>query len=395
MPQKRGGTEIKMTLAEKIFTLRRKNGLSQDDLANELGVSRQAVYKWESGNSTPEIDKIKMLSKLFKVSFDYLLDDSIDDYETADGGAAKSERAQVSYRTVFCVGGKKPTLQSSIDHGFIDKKRDVSMAESYFNRRMIAANKALDEAGATEKVFFKPTETTAWFYDEKRRAIGFYYEGRIQFVCPIENILSFNVYDGGQALINKRTGAVSLGVGFGGGVGVGLGTRNDTDVVERPSRGVLSYYDGGSVKDFELILSPNDIYMADTVAMKQGEEFMKLLFTRNRTAIENNFDLLKQRIEALKVVVATEERTVEDVDVEFYTELNKKYIEDYQNFKKRILDPKAFINPNTAAKKEDPNRIKLDQTVPEKPKSESEMLKIPLIVMGIVVAAILIIMFWF
>ena len=50
--------------------------------------------------------------------------------------------------------------------------------------------------------------------------------------------------------------------------------------------------------------------MADTVAMKQGEEFMKLLFTRNRTAIENNFDLLKQRIEALKVVVATEERTV-------------------------------------------------------------------------------------
>ena len=83
------------------------------------------------------------------------------------------------------------------------------------------------------------------------------------------------------------------------------------------------------------------------------------------------------------------------MDVEFYTELNKKYIEDYQNFKKRILDPKAFINPNTAAKKEDPNRIKLDQTVPEKPKSESEMLKIPLIVMGIVVAAILIIMFWF
>ena len=48
-----------MEINEKIMVLRKRKGYSQEDLAHELDVSRQAVYKWESGESTPELDKIK------------------------------------------------------------------------------------------------------------------------------------------------------------------------------------------------------------------------------------------------------------------------------------------------------------------------------------------------
>lgn len=64
-----------MTLHEKIYELRKKNGLSQEALAESLGVSRQSVSKWETGEATPEVSKLLVLSKLFGVTTDYLLDD--------------------------------------------------------------------------------------------------------------------------------------------------------------------------------------------------------------------------------------------------------------------------------------------------------------------------------
>ncbi len=64
-----------MTLGEKIQTLRKSKGLSQEQLAEELNVSRQAVSKWEAEQSIPEIDKIIALSDFFTVSTDYLLKD--------------------------------------------------------------------------------------------------------------------------------------------------------------------------------------------------------------------------------------------------------------------------------------------------------------------------------
>lgn len=64
-----------MDLSEKILMLRKKNNLSQEQLAEKLGVSRQAVSKWESRQATPDIDKIVSISEIFGVSTDYLLKD--------------------------------------------------------------------------------------------------------------------------------------------------------------------------------------------------------------------------------------------------------------------------------------------------------------------------------
>jgi transcriptional regulator with XRE-family HTH domain len=64
-----------MTFEEKLQKLRKENGMSQESLAEALGVSRQAVSKWESGQSYPEMDKMIALSDLFHVSMDYLVRD--------------------------------------------------------------------------------------------------------------------------------------------------------------------------------------------------------------------------------------------------------------------------------------------------------------------------------
>ena len=78
-----------MILADKIMNLRKQHGMSQEDLAHELGISRQSVSKWESGASIPDLDKIIKISNLFGVSTDYLLKEEIENVtfaENADSG---------------------------------------------------------------------------------------------------------------------------------------------------------------------------------------------------------------------------------------------------------------------------------------------------------------------
>lgn len=62
-----------MNLSESIYVLRKQSGFSQEELAEKLGVTRQAVSKWESQQSTPDMDNIIAISKLFNVTTDYLL----------------------------------------------------------------------------------------------------------------------------------------------------------------------------------------------------------------------------------------------------------------------------------------------------------------------------------
>lgn len=65
-----------MTFQEKIVRLRKIRGLTQDEFASAVGVSRQAVYKWESGQSYPEVAKLLEIKMLFGISIDDLLDDT-------------------------------------------------------------------------------------------------------------------------------------------------------------------------------------------------------------------------------------------------------------------------------------------------------------------------------
>ena len=68
-----------MKFEEKLMALRKKGGMSQEELADQLGVSRQAISRWELGTTLPDAPNLLKLSDLFSVSVDYLLRD---DYES-------------------------------------------------------------------------------------------------------------------------------------------------------------------------------------------------------------------------------------------------------------------------------------------------------------------------
>lgn len=68
-----------MTLGEKLYGLRKKQGLSQEQLAESLNVSRQSISKWEGNVTYPEADKLVALSEYFQVSLDYLMKADITD----------------------------------------------------------------------------------------------------------------------------------------------------------------------------------------------------------------------------------------------------------------------------------------------------------------------------
>lgn len=107
-----------MELYEKLYELRRASGMSQEELAEKLGVSRQAVSKWESGATQPELPKLIELSKIYQVSVDALLSlehakkqqDHSPAAPAAEGAAQdaaeRSPAAKPDFRT-FCAQHKK------------------------------------------------------------------------------------------------------------------------------------------------------------------------------------------------------------------------------------------------------------------------------------------------
>ena len=105
-----------MIFADKIIELRKKSGLSQEELAEKINVSRQAVSKWESMQSTPDINKIIALSEIFGVSTDYLLKDDANDSEVCVSAESDSTLKKVSLNEAnkFLTANNKNALLTAL-----------------------------------------------------------------------------------------------------------------------------------------------------------------------------------------------------------------------------------------------------------------------------------------
>lgn len=107
--------ENSMILAEKITALRKQMGWSQEELANQLSISRQSVSKWELGATIPDLDKILKMSELFGVSTDYLLKDEIEETaytekeEQPEGRSVSAEDADLYMKLTREISGKIAT----------------------------------------------------------------------------------------------------------------------------------------------------------------------------------------------------------------------------------------------------------------------------------------------
>ena len=118
-----------MSLGENIISLRKIRGMSQTDLADELGVSRQSVSKWESDASTPELEKLLAMSELFGVSLDELV-------KGESLSPAVPER-QMEKEQLYCLVlteniFEKETLRKLLceDFGFDDADAEKAIADA-------------------------------------------------------------------------------------------------------------------------------------------------------------------------------------------------------------------------------------------------------------------------
>ena len=93
-----------MTIADRIQALRKARGYSQEELADRLGVSRQAVSKWESEQALPDLERVTLMSEVFEVTTDYLLKGIEPAQNAKRGGAARAEIFVVVATAMIYIG---------------------------------------------------------------------------------------------------------------------------------------------------------------------------------------------------------------------------------------------------------------------------------------------------
>ena len=104
-----------MILADKIIRLRKKNGWSQEELAEKINVSRQAVSKWEGAQSIPDLEKVLQLASLFGVTTDYLLKDEIEDEEVTDAASDYTvKRITIDEANTYLEERKRASIKIAI-----------------------------------------------------------------------------------------------------------------------------------------------------------------------------------------------------------------------------------------------------------------------------------------
>ena len=178
-----------MDLGKKIETLRKQKKMSQEQLADKLGVSRQSVFKWESAESTPSIDKLKELSKLFGVSLDVLLDDTKDVNEEPKTQTENKSNTKIKYRTTF---DSKIDIHISefadIVHGYVDVNRPLNHSNDNLFKDL--DKRCLENYEGEEVLSIQSDGPCYIVLDHKNRylkVVAYYAD---QFICPFENIQS-------------------------------------------------------------------------------------------------------------------------------------------------------------------------------------------------------------
>lgn len=94
-----------MKFNEKLIQLRKKNGLSQEELGDKIQVARQTISKWELGETTPEMDKLIKLSNLFDISLDELIKDNKEEKQDITGKESNTQKLAGLIITILKVFG--------------------------------------------------------------------------------------------------------------------------------------------------------------------------------------------------------------------------------------------------------------------------------------------------
>lgn len=141
-----------MTFKEKIVKLRKLKGLTQDEFASAVGVSRQAVYKWESGQSYPEVSKLLEMKALFNISIDDLLDEN---YEVIVPEKKKRKRLpkevkrEIEEKIKESVVSEEPLRIDSFENEEIEVKEPIMVSAA---AEEVKEEKSVEVAAASDNI---------------------------------------------------------------------------------------------------------------------------------------------------------------------------------------------------------------------------------------------------
>lgn len=181
-----------MTFGEKLKEARKNAGLSQEQLAEKMNVSRSAIAKWETDKGMPDINNLKVMSQLLEVSIDYLLDDdekisfneikeaiNIDDYEKT--GKCRDKRDAVCLAknndadTIYCLSRRRKMSKAEwwfdfiVGAGVVDVYDQISDLSNYY----LVEKKGKQYLVKVTKDFISTNELTKKV-DSKKFVIGKY-----------------------------------------------------------------------------------------------------------------------------------------------------------------------------------------------------------------------------
>ena len=315
-----------MKLSEKILKIRKSEGLSQEEFADKLEVSRQAVYKWESGIATPEIEKLKNIHTLFGTSIEYLLNDDVESEEVVPTlKKVQPERGVFSIKPKLQFDSKWSYKPMDVDRGYVggwvDPKKTPWVDKS--PERMKKTEKALKEIGATTVIPIQYTDT--FFYDENKNVFGFFSEGEIRFACPLENLLNFDFNAEADKLSTSTKPAFGIMAGALNGVSVSaqqhINVERGTKIHVR-----ITYKDGNQPAFWDWSIDVEnylDIYLVPRDLRHIHHKVYKEKICENLLKAKTLLDMRKAE---------TQNTVYDEIDLDVYGMKNKETKKEYDAY---------------------------------------------------------------
>ncbi len=216
-----------MKLNDKIWVCRKKAGLSQEALAEKIGVSRQAISKWETGEAAPEISKLPLLARTFGVTADWLLDDEAEfeeDIPEEEASAPEDNAAETDDRT-FAQAVPVQAWPSWVEHlpGFLG--RMVKKFGWLFGVRIAISGALFTAMGFVAKAMFSSMDRMAsdGFNSVLNSGLGAYENAGVTF------------YDNAGNVIDPNAWGIDVSqFGLGGGTSFGLGNFSVSTGMSEP-----------------------------------------------------------------------------------------------------------------------------------------------------------------
>ncbi len=319
-----------MKFYEKLTKLRKQRGLSQEELADILDISRQSIYKWETGTNMPDKLNLEKLTKFFNVSFNYLLDDGEEEIEKPQPIINTTHKKR-GFRRVFISNHpynqqKYVTFdnQPDLEHGYAPhQKNRVKDSEAIFSKRKSSHEKLLRERGYTNVIQVQNNLLTYYFEDHANRTFGFFFDGAEQFVCPFENVIDVTVENSGNDITeNKGGGFLGLNIG-----GLIFGGHKEQEVKAPGSYYItILYFDEHGINcEYKLIFSKfNEYLFADIKKFKEIETTLEVI-SLNLGGVTKNICNKIKGLKAQGELIRNNEVEVNELDISGYI---KRYEKD-------------------------------------------------------------------